>query len=152
MKFWKTVFLVSCCFYALLFALIASSHETPYAALQAALFDCRQKATYLKLECGTAVLQAADGTYRILPVSIGTANTIQFTIRLNGDKLIALFHTHPGKDPNADSFSDTDVRIAERLRVMSYIYVSRLQEMRVYRPTGRTLSTSANVSTSGSKS
>lgn len=118
-------------------------------ALREALHDCRNTSTYKTMECATAVLRSANGDYRIMPITVGTEQTFKLHINYApGDTLICVFHTHPGRDGNADSFSDVDVRVAEKLNVPSYIFVLRLGEMRVYYPRGRPLAAN-NVSNPG---
>lgn len=121
----------------------------PTDALRAALHECQLTGTYKTMECATAILRGSDGTYRVTPITVGTEGTFRLHINYQlGDTLVCLFHTHPGKDGNADSFSDLDVRVAEKLEIPSYIYVLRLSQMRVYYPTRRVLAAN-DVSSSG---
>lgn len=121
----------------------------PSAALREALHECANTGTYKTMECATAILRGSDGTYRVAPITVGTERTFRLHINYQlGDTLVCLFHTHPGKDHNADSFSDLDVRVAEKLGVPSYIYVLRLSQMRVYYPMHRVLAVN-DVSSSG---
>lgn len=138
-------------FFALLVFLSeqAHAHETTSEALMAALHDCRNTGTYKTMECATAVLRTANSEYRIMPVTVGTERAFRLHIAYQpGDVLVCIFHTHPGKDANADAFSDLDVRVSEKLAVPSYIFVLRLNEMRVYYPMHRVLATN-NVSNPG---
>lgn len=124
-------------------------HESQSLALMEALHDCRLTGTYKTMECATAVLRTANSEYRIMPVTVGTEQTFRLHIAYQpGDVLVCIFHTHPGRDANADSFSDLDVRVAKKLSVPSYIFVLRLGEMRVYYPTHRALAAN-NVSNPG---
>jgi proteasome lid subunit RPN8/RPN11 len=121
----------------------AKAHDTQSEALIEALHDCRNTGMFLTMECATAVVKSVDGQYRIMPVSVGTAKAFKLHLSMSqGDILVCVFHTHPGKDPNADLFSDLDVRVAEKLSVPSYIFVLHTQQMRVYYPNKRVLSAS----------
>jgi hypothetical protein len=120
-------------------------------ALNLALYDCRLTGDYQHMECATAIIQSADGSLRINPVTVGTERTFKLHLNLAlGERVVCLFHTHPGRDPNADLFSDLDVRVAEKLGIPSYIYVLRAQHIRVYYPTRKTL-VSINLSTPGER-
>ncbi len=125
------------------------AHESALAAVETAHHDCRLTGTYKTMECASAIIRSPDGSYRVNPITVGTERMFKLHLNLErGDTLVCLFHTHPGRDANADVFSDLDVRVSEKLGVPSYIYVLRAEKLRVYYPLGRILA-SANVSAAG---
>jgi proteasome lid subunit RPN8/RPN11 len=128
------------------------SPETISDALAIALHDCRNTGDYAHMECATVIIAQTDGTFRLAPLTVGTERTfrLRYTLFI-GEKLVAIFHTHPGRDANADLFSDMDVRVAEKLEIPSYIYVLRTAQMRVYFPTHFVLSTSASQARAGKR-
>lgn len=106
------------------------------AAAQAATRVCLRQAWVRTHECAIGVVAMGD----VLRLSEPTeGDGVAFKLRVGlgvGERLVAILHTHPGRDARADVFSDDDERIAERLAVPSYIYVMRSGALRLYSPRG----------------
>jgi proteasome lid subunit RPN8/RPN11 len=119
------------------FSPVAVAADAPPAAIADLLAACQGSAGYAKLECAAAVVTDGSG-FKVTPLAFGDEYNFKMTIQVpKGERIVALFHTHTGRDPRADVFSDNDVATSERLGVPSYIYVLRTGMLREYKPNGR---------------
>lgn len=103
-------------------------------AVRAAIADAL-KANPNTKEWGGAVFRRGDRFYATSPQSSGGAFDISITATADqpGDKLVAIYHTHPnGRD--AELFSPHDVKAAQKLKVPSYIGLVRDGSARVFDP------------------
>lgn len=65
----------------------------------------------------------------------GERESFRLSVKLaKGERLAALFHTHPGSDSLAEKFSGQDVSTADALNVPSYILIVESHHVRVYEP------------------
>lgn len=90
-------------------------------------------------EMGGVLFRDAKNFYSYSDPS-GNAKTRQFEVRVKippGQKLAGIYHTHPpqsGKDREAEVFSPSDVEIANRLKLISYIKAMGSGNIRKYHP------------------
>jgi hypothetical protein len=96
----------------------ANGYSTEAEAVQAALIIAAQQSAELEQAGGVAF---KDGQY--YPTNaVSNLDPRHFAIRIQfAGKLVAIYHTHPGKDGTADAFSRDDRAVAAQLHVHSYI-------------------------------
>jgi hypothetical protein len=96
----------------------AIAYATEQEAAQAALTTAVEQDQALEQAGGIALL---DGKYYPTnAVSNNDAGHFAIKIQFAG-KLVAIYHTHPGTDGTADSFSKDDRQVAAQMHVHSYI-------------------------------
>lgn len=87
-------------------------------------------------ETGGALFQNAQGQYCYsIPVS-GKAEHYQLRAQSTPEqKLVGIYHTHPGRGSDAEVFSPDDVNIANQLKMQSYIKALQSGAVKRYDPT-----------------
>jgi len=96
----------------------AAGYSTELEAAQEALKVAAEQSTTLE-QAGGIVLKGGL-YYPTNAVSNSDAGHFSIRIRLSG-KLVAIYHTHPGRDGTADAFSRDDRDVAKSMQVHSYI-------------------------------
>lgn len=74
------------------------------------------------VEYSGAILQEQNGSVCVTEVARAKDDKhFEFRLRLEvGEKLVAVFHTHVARG-RSDQFSDDDIQMARKLKVISYI-------------------------------
>lgn len=86
-------------------------------------------------EYAGAVIQHSDGSLAITEPSKATETSFRLHVTLlAGDKLLAIYHSHPGREIESQVFSTDDIEIADKLHVDSFVFFEKTQELRVYHP------------------
>lgn len=104
--------------------------EAANASLKAAMLLPMAK----RYEGAGIILQCGEVYTYAKPQSIHEEYGFELTITPpKGAKLAAIYHTHPGNrgSDRADEFSKEDIAMQKFLRVPSYLYIVRINEVRV---------------------
>jgi proteasome lid subunit RPN8/RPN11 len=102
------------------------AHATCHASVREAAMEGLAAAAAMswKMEYGGAIFRRADGCFlHTAPVTTREPARLKYRVRIgHGMVLAGIYHTHtPGGD--ADSFSDNDIAVQQRLGVPSFIAV-----------------------------
>lgn len=88
-----------------------------------------------RFENGGVIVERGGSFFYSEPVSNGQTGHIQFRAGVRkGDRLVALYHTHPSDEPQSRLFSWDDVAEAQKLGVNSYIGVLGDGTVRFFNP------------------
>lgn len=89
-------------------------------------------------EQARVIVRTAEGGYYATPVSRQQEGSFRLHVLLRpGETLAAILHTHPGTGviwDRSGEFSPDDVDTATRLRIPSYVFFAKLQQVRVFVP------------------
>lgn len=86
-------------------------------------------------EYATCFIASSDGVVRASPLIRGENDSFKLVVSLHkGDRIIALFHSHPGSNSSTRQFSAQDVATAKQLNVPSYIYLIKDGVFKQYIP------------------
>ncbi|HXT02209.1 MAG TPA: DUF4329 domain-containing protein [Elusimicrobiota bacterium] len=104
---------------------VVSETESYASADQAAIAALRRAMPLSEnFENGGVVVERDGSFFYSEPVSNGQTGHIRFRAGVRkGDRLVALYHTHPSSEPDSRMFSWDDVAEAKKLDVNSYIGV-----------------------------
>lgn len=112
----------------------ASGYSTEIAAVQAAL-QLAVANGGARFEYGGAVYELHGEFYYTAPVTICDDANDEYRIAVPpGAHVTALYHTHPATHPRSFEFSATDVTVATKNRLTSYIAVVRDGQIKRFVP------------------
>jgi hypothetical protein len=126
---------------AVLLPLSMSDPSLPcYATVTEAASEGLRQAVVVggEYEAGGAIYRHGPLYCFTQPVTQGLAHAVDYRVGLvSPDKLIALFHTHPGKSvgvDRTDRFSPSDLMLANKMHCPMFVYVLELQRVIRYTP------------------
>lgn len=91
--------------------------------------------TKAALETAGVILHGPDGKYRYSTSVGGRDDSFQLAAQIpKGHTLAAIVHTHPGKDVAGQVFSPNDLKMAEQLKLPSYVRFLNDGSTRMYQP------------------
>lgn len=108
---------------------------TEQAAAIAALNTARDEHPNI-YEWGGFIVKSGDSFSYTDPVTID--DNANFAAALGplpaNTHMVAIYHTHPSLDPNANKFSPNDVIVAKKLKCNSYIWCENDNTFRLFQP------------------
>lgn len=116
---------------------------TSQVAPDAQWYDSPEAAAHAATRSGKAdveqagfIVSRADGKFAFsTPVSQRDHDNFAFRARIQPEhKLAAIYHNHPGNDPDANFFSPRDVSVANKLKIPSFIRINQSGTLRRYTP------------------
>lgn len=88
-----------------------------------------------QLETAGVIFQGPDGKYRYSSSIGGRDDSFQLAAQIPKDHtLAALVHTHPGADAAGQVFSPNDLKMAQQLKLPSYVRFLNDGSTRMYQP------------------
>lgn len=88
------------------------------------------------LESAGVLFTGKDGKYKYsIPTTQHQRDGFALRMQQTDDsKLGGIFHTHPGTDADGQVFSPNDIRVADKLKVPSYVMFEKTGQIRKYVP------------------
>lgn len=87
------------------------------------------------LETAGVILHGPDGKYRYSTSVGGRDDSFQLAAQIpKGHTLAAIVHTHPGADAAGQVFSPNDLKMAQQLKLPSYVRFLNDGSTRMYQP------------------